>query len=223
MKFENTQVFGIENALIGMRLPMNRSFQEAKDKSDTIGEDLGTNDLVVCEKLINADKLYNSQPNSKFLRMIHVQVCVTAPAYIFHEIDTYKVGVTRNSSSLMHKGVSKEFTLDDFEIDNRDSVRLELDSGNIKTVTGQFWKTTLDSLNWYRAEYLKNKDMNIFRALRQAIPMSFLYTSMLDLNYAALRTMIQQRKYHRLKEWREDFINWCKTLPYAKFLLFTEE
>lgn len=223
MKFENTQVFGLENALVGMRLPMNRSFQEAKDKSDTIGEELGTDDLILCEKLINADKLYNSQPNSKFLRMIHVQVCVTAPAFWFSEADTYKVGVTRNSSSLMHKGVSKEFTLDDFEIDNKDAIKLELDSGNIKSVTGQYWKTTLDSLNWYRAEYLKNKDINVFRALRQAMPMSFLYTSMLDLNYAALRTMIQQRKHHRLKEWREDFINWCKTLPYAKFLLFATE
>jgi len=223
MKFENTQVFGIENAMIGMRLPMNRSFQEAKEKSDTVGEELGTDDLVVCEKLINADKLYNSQPNSKFLRMIHVQVCVTAPSFFWQELDTYKVGVTRNSSSLMHKGTSRDFTLDDFEILNRDEIRKEIDAGEIKSVAAQYWKTTIDTLNWYRAEYLKNRDPDIFEAFREAIPMSYLYTSMLDLNYAVLRSMIQQRKYHRLRWWREDFINWCKTLPNAKFWLFNED
>ena len=34
MKFENTTVTGIENAIIGLRLPMSKSFEDAKSKSD---------------------------------------------------------------------------------------------------------------------------------------------------------------------------------------------
>lgn len=218
MKFENTKVFGLENAIIGMRLPMNLSFEEAYGKIDSDDFQMGEGDMTVALKLINADKSLFSQPNSKFLRMIHVQVCITAPNYWVAEADTYKVGCVRNSSSLMHKGMSRDYTIDDFEIDNVDDIKLELNSGCVKSVEGTYWQTLLNTLNWYRANYVKDKNPDMFRKLRQAIPMSYKYTFMFDTNYAALRSIVQQRKHHRLKEWSVDFINWCRTLPYPQLL-----
>ena len=86
MKFEGTTVFGIENALIGMRLPMCKDFEEAKQKRD-----IEQNNVDLCKRLIKADEKGCGQPNSKFLRMMHVQVAVTAPLYWWKEFDTYKV------------------------------------------------------------------------------------------------------------------------------------
>ena len=142
MKFENTEVTGFENAILGARLPMCKDLEEAKGKSDTgwiddWGKDgfyagdrldqdsevgvvkvIGEKDLDLLKRLINADDKIG-QPNSKFLRMIHAQVCITAPTYFMAELDTYKVGTTRNSSSFMHKGISKPFEIEDFEVDEQ--------------------------------------------------------------------------------------------------------
>ena len=137
MKFENTEVIGFENAIIGARLPMCKNLEEAKKKSDsdyicagvTTKENgefkvhqgnfhIGEKDLDLLKRLINADDKIG-QPNSKFLRMIHAQVCITAPTYFMAELDTYKVGTTRNSSSFMHKGTSKPFEIEDFEVDEQ--------------------------------------------------------------------------------------------------------
>ena len=39
------------------------------------------------------------------------------------------------------------------------------------------------------------------------------------MNYENIRTMIHQRKGHKLTEWHQ-FIDWAHTLPYAKELIF---
>lgn len=111
MKFEKTEVWGFEHAIRGMRNPL-----ESWDKSDScyIGKrfngqfHIGKNDLVLMQKLIKA-----GSEHRKFLRQIFVAVDITAPAYFMAELDTYKIGVTRNSSSFQHKGTSKRFEIDD--------------------------------------------------------------------------------------------------------------
>lgn len=50
------------------------------------------------------------------MRFITVTVDITAPIYWNAEFDTYKVGVTRNSCSFMHKGVAKPFEVTDFSV-----------------------------------------------------------------------------------------------------------
>ncbi len=123
MRFTYTKVEGFEPAVLGVRFPMCRSYEEAKEKSDSYYDNnnfiIGSDDLRICKNLISADNNSSSQPNSKFLRMIHVQVVITAPMYFMAELDTYKVGTTRNSSSFQHKGTSKRFEIEDFEVDER--------------------------------------------------------------------------------------------------------
>lgn len=55
---------------------------------------------------------------SKWRRMVHVQMDVTAPLYWWKEFDTYKVGTVSNSCSTMHKIHAKEFTLEDFSCEH---------------------------------------------------------------------------------------------------------
>lgn len=420
MKFEGTRAWGFLNAAIGMRLPMSKDFEDAKSKSDSLVTEtqdddyIGEKDLALMQKLLKEDKLGGGQPNSKFMRMIHVQVCITAPQYFFAELDTYKIGTVRNSSSFQHKGVSRRFTIDDFDVDEKIKSVLkekqkectqivypyetneyrvyttengrkyevyrngrifscEFDcvdtygSGRIRhfekkevipscTSNGYFelnlggrngekWllhrlvaKCWLDNLNdyetvdhidsnkgnncvenlewvsreenikrefennlnrkgdlhanylnwkisskispadkleirklyekgmsqkeiankyeisqsqisvvirndkntsenyelfemcWYweniiktlndlRDKYIETKDYNYFIQIRKLLPMGYLYTSMIDLNYATLRNIVHWRANHKLTEWHK-FCDWAKTLPYAEELLF---
>lgn len=129
MKFENTEVWGFKHALRGMRNPMN-----SWDKGDsywenyesyitTIPDDnyshhprkfiIGDNDMKLAQTLIRA-----GSEHRKFMRQIFVSVDITAPMYWIHELDTYKVGVSRNSCSMQHKGVSKPFSIRDFSVED---------------------------------------------------------------------------------------------------------
>ena len=124
MKFENTEVWGFEHALRGMRNPKN-----SWNKSDSITECesncekcmykncllidpiiIGENDMNLAQTLIKA-----GSEHRKFMRQIFVSVDITAPDYWYKEFSTYKVGVVENSTSTMHKIMSKPFTADMFE------------------------------------------------------------------------------------------------------------
>jgi predicted XRE-type DNA-binding protein len=118
MKFENTDVWGFEHAIRGMRNPL-----ESWEKSDSefsmsvTGENIyiiGKNDLALMQKLIKA-----GSEHRKFMRQIGVSVDITAPSYFMAELDTYKIGITRNSTSMQHKGTSHRYTIDDFEVDEQ--------------------------------------------------------------------------------------------------------
>ena len=131
IKLERTDVMNFENAIRGMRNPMN-----SWDKSDSYHcyDDCPMNDLDSCSdcKYVNYPDDYILGDNDldlaqrlckagsdhrKFLRQIFVSVDITAPLYFWKEYDTYKVGTTANSTSTMHKIHAKEFTLDDFSVD----------------------------------------------------------------------------------------------------------
>lgn len=140
IKFENCEVLGWEHAIRGMRNPMNS--WEKRDSYYCLGpacpDDatlnlckdecqfyktidceseciipyiIGPNDHDLMMRLRNA-----GTDHRKFLRMITVYVDVTAPIYWLAEMDTYKVGVVRNSCSFMHRGVSRPFEISDFSI-----------------------------------------------------------------------------------------------------------
>ena len=128
MKFENTEVWGFEHAIRGMRNPMN-SWDKSDSRYLTINEIvghpcdgglqkeyvIGETDLKLMQKLIRA-----GSEHRKFLRQIFVSVDITAPLYWWKEHDTYKVGTVANSTSTMHKLASTPITLDCFETDDYD-------------------------------------------------------------------------------------------------------
>lgn len=110
MKIESTDVWGFEHAIKGMRNP-----KESWSKSDTKycgGIIIGKNDMDLCKRLIKG-----GSEHRKFLRQIMVSVDITAPLYWWKEFDTYKVGITANSTSTMHFAHKRDFKLSDFEID----------------------------------------------------------------------------------------------------------
>lgn len=255
MKFEGTQVFGIENALIGMRLPMSKDYVDAFDKSQ--GQTacnkggfekielpnresimVSKDDIKVAKNLIKADSNSGSAPNSKFLRMIHVQVAITAPLYLFKELDTYKVGTTSNSTSTMHKIHS--YPIDDscFEMDDFENVMTvhenclteeQISKMTEEEIAKEYLSGNYDTVEWaknqfiaqleqLRKNFVETKDKRYWKELIRWLPESWLQTRMFDLDYATLRNIYKWRKNHKLVEWHH-FCDWMKTLPlFEEFL-----
>ena len=198
IKFETNDVWGFEWAFKGMRNPMN-----SWDKSDSnwLFQEIGENDLALARKLINA-----GSEHRKFLRQIYVSVDITAPLYWWKEFDTYKVGTVANSCSTMHKIHEKEFTLNDFSCEHLSPQAIS----NLKS--------TIKCMNDYRAEFLKDKDKHNWWQIIQLLPSSYNQTRTVTMTYENIYTMRQQRKGHKLDEWRIDFFNWSDELPHLKEL-----
>ena len=198
IKFETNDVWGFEWAFKGMRNPMN-----SWDKSDSnwLFQEIGENDLALARKLINA-----GSEHRKFLRQIYVSVDITAPLYWWKEFDTYKVGTAANSCSTMHKIHAKEFTLDDFSCEHLSPPAIS----NLKS--------TVKCMNDYREEFLKDSEKHNWWQIIQLLPSSYNQTRTVTMTYENIYTMRQQRKGHKLDEWRIDFFNWSDELPHLKEL-----
>ena len=56
------------------------------------------------------------------------------------------------------------------------------------------------------------KDLLYLRIL-YSNPCGMFLTARMTTNYQQLKTIYQQRRYHRLPEWQW-FCDWCETLPY---------
>lgn len=175
MKFENTEVWGFEHALRGMRNPL-----ESWDKSDsgcklycsvegvcvekpcsydgcsgctTTKYMIGKNDLELMRKLIKA-----GSEHRKFLRQIFVAVDITAPLFWWKEFDTYKVGTVASSTSTMHKLASTPITLECFEM-NDFSSNVEIEDGKDDNYTHysitEVWSYLIDKCEFLRQKYNK--------------------------------------------------------------------
>ena len=203
MRFENTSVYNIYNAILGARNPMN-----SWNKSDSVFNGfngkientvIGKNDLELMQKLIKA-----GSEHRKFLRQIFVAVDITAPLYFFKELDTYKVGTVSNSTSTMHKLASTPITMDCFE------------NGEM------IYSFTIAELEMNRLKYLETKDKNEWKRLIVNLPESWLQKRTITMNYENILNMYRQRKNHKLTEWSKSFCDWVKTLPYAEELICLE-
>lgn len=204
MRFENTSVYNIYNAILGARNPMN-----SWNKSDSVfngfngkieNTTIGKNDLELAQKLIKA-----GSEHRKFLRQIFVSVDIIAPLYWWKEFDTYKVGTVANSTSTMHRLASTPITTDCFECGE------------------MIYQGTIAELEMNRLKYLETKDKRYWKQLIVNLPESWLQTRTITMNYENILSMIHQRRNHKLTEWSVDFIDWVKTLPYAEELLYLEK
>lgn len=222
MKFEHTQVFNFEGALRGMRNPMN-SWAKSDSVFSMNPDDfvIGPNDMDLCRRLINA-----GGEHRKFLRQIFVSVDITAPLYWWKEADTYQVGVTKNSTSTMHKLASTPITLECFEIDDLATDLKwspEYMTGNSIDEDVSFNRhitSVLHHLEGLRLKYLETKDKRYWKELVRWLPNGWLQTRTVTMNYENLRNMYHQREHHKLTEWHS-FCDWVKTLPYAEELIIS--
>lgn len=223
IKIENTQVFGLEASIRGMRNPLDSwnksdsystvyvdgymySMKTGKLVSDLDndlyysngrqneeGYFIGEKDIKLAQKLTKA-----GSEHCKFLRQIQVWVDLDLPRYIWSEFDTYKFN-TKNSCSTMHTAHKRNLTQDDFY-------------GSISAGTLEFLNNLIDR----KKEGSITSDYFIHE-FKGNLPEAFLQRRTVNTNYAELLNMYHQRKNHRLKVWHE-ICNWILDLPYFKEL-----
>lgn len=223
IKIENTDVYGFEAAIRGMRNPMN-----SWDKSDSKhinAYQIETRDLFVigeADKSLMMQLVKTGSDHSKFMRMINVTCDITAPLYWWKEMDTYKVGTVRNSCSTMHRIHAKEFELNDFSHEHLITEYQKNDNEYFVYVPTLFtFKATIEQLNFCRGKYLETKDKVYWWQMIQLLPSSYNQRATWQANYAVLRNIYHARKSHKLNEWH-DFCTWIKSdLPYSE--LITED
>lgn len=231
LKIENTKTYGWEEAIRGMRNPMNS--WEKSDSGFGCGNDneyfcdgcpssfdcaslnttynIGSNDLSLMARLRNA-----GTDHRKFMRMITVYLDITAPLYWWKEFDTYKVGTVTNSCSTMHKIADKEFTLDDFSHEhlfrnvNDTEIWLNIDFQNVLD-------NVIFYLNKARGLYLETKDKKYWWQMIQLLPSSYNQRRTIMLNYEVLANIYKSRRNHKLDEWHI-LCDWIESLPYSELI-----
>ncbi len=214
IKLERTSVMNMDNAIRGMRNPMNS--HEKSDSYTTHIENPGTgntaqftfvigeNDLALAKSLAKS-----GGDHRKFMRQIFVSVDVTAPLYWWKEYDTYKVGTVANSCSTMHKIHAKPFTIDDFSCERMSYAgKIVLDY-------------VIDWLETCREDFIRTKDPQHWHDMIQLLPSSYNQMRTCTLNYENLTNIYHARRNHKLTEWHE-YCAWIESLPYAGDLICGE-
>lgn len=219
IKFENTETLGWDNAIRGMRNPLNSweksdSYWECTDYSPEEERDfyeykIGPNDHNLMKHLRNA-----GTDHRKFMRMITVYVDITAPLYWWKEFDTYKVGTVANSCSTMHKIQAKEFTLEDFSYEHLEWT----DAPEECYEAGDILSLTIKMLNVNRHRYLETKNKKYWWQMIQLLPSSYNQKRTVMLNYEVLANIYKSRKNHKLDEWSIGFMKWIESLPYSELI-----
>lgn len=208
IRFEDAAITGIEEAIRGMRNPMNSwdksdsfAYQDGFEGVDNRTYQLGPNDYELMMKLAKGGPVH-----AKFRRMMVVYVDITAPLYWWKEFDTYKVGTVANSCSTMHKIHAKEFVLDDFSHEHL----LESTMGTMSAF--------IDILNTSRKAFLDTNDKVFWWQMIQLLPSSYNQKRTVMMNYEVLAGIYPMRKNHKLDEWRK-FCSWIEELPYSEIAI----
>lgn len=162
---------------------------------------IGPNDMNLAQRMIKA-----GDDESKFMRMIHVQMDITAPRLWWSEYDTYKVATVANSCSTMHKIHAKEFTIDDFSNEHLDGYSLDV------------LEDIIFRLNDNRKHFNETKNKDYWWQMIQLLPSSYNQKRTVDFNYQTARHMYFARRNHKLDEWHI-FTDKLLELPYGKELI----
>lgn len=211
IKITDTEVFGWEAAIRGMRNPKNSwdridsGWEFVEDPSiinpnDEVKFVLGPNDADLMRRLRKGGPVH-----AKFRRMITVYADITCHHTWWAEFDTYKVGTVRNSCSKMHKIHVKAFEPEDFSFEG-----IEECGGR----TAEVFIAVVNELERLRILFNETQDRKYWRALIELLPMGFNLKATVELNYEVLANIYKWRRGHKLFEWHR-FCEWIESLPYS--------
>ena len=147
--------------------------------------------------------------HDKFLQSIPFLVDVSMSRSMWQEMDTYRIGVSKQSESTMHTLTKDNLSRSDFELD--------INLVESETVL-EYASRMINYFFVLRAEILVEREAGRIseticrESLKKIIPETFIQKRRMSLNYAVLKTMYVQRKNHRNKEWKY-FFNHLMVLP----------
>lgn len=187
-KIEKTVVYGLNKSIIASGNAMRTTMQD---------NELEANEKDL-KRAINLGTTKSGEGHDNFLNGVIVQFDLYAPLYMWKQLQRYHFLDFISSQSTMHKLV--KFNIKEQCVSDVDEVILNR------------YQELLDEYN--NCNELKNK---LWRTLVASLPCGFVLGATMTTNYRQLKTIYNQRKNHKLKEWHE-FCRWCETLPYFKEL-----
>ena len=142
--------------------------------------------------------------HDNFLKGIIVQFDLTMTPKMSVELERYHFIDFVSSQSTMHR-----------------ITKFDLDQSYIKYVDKRCIDIIKEKVQEYNnlTDELKKKEK--YLEILYSNPCGMLLTARMTTNYQQLKTIYQQRRYHKLPEWQE-FCDWCETLPKFMQLCFSK-
>lgn len=207
-QIKKTVVYGLDKSIIAsgnaMRTTMQDNELEANEK-----------DL---KRAINLGTTKSGEGHDNFLNGIIVQFDLYAPLYMWKQLQRYHFLDFISSQSTMHR--LAKFNIKEQCVKGTDRVILEryqylLDGYNdFDNVLKKEWENNPEKMQEIKQQR--------WRTLVASLPCGFVLGATMTTNYRQLKTIYNQRKHHKLKEWHE-FCDWCETLPHFKELCLNVE
>lgn len=184
----NVRIYDLNESLIASGYPMRTKIQN-------MDEPFQKKDWERAMSLTKAVKNDN-QAHGQFLTGIRVSFDLTFTNKAWVEAERYRFLEFVSSQSTMH-------CITKFDIDNQ----------YIKYTD----KRMIGIMKELIKEYNENPSSENYLKVLYSNPCGFKLTARMTTNYRCLMNIYQQRKSHRLPEWRA-FCEWIKSLPYSELI-----
>lgn len=201
----NVNVYGFEEAVKGAK------YSYAIDTN-----------AVTSEVTKTTLSLANSKAGSghdQFMTGIIVQFDLTFSNKAWVEAERYKFLNFISSQSTMHR-ITK-FDLDQAYLPYVDNRIVEIMKEKVKAYNELQAQMTSFKNEGKDVSEMMNTLNEMYLEILYSNPAGFRLTAKMTTNYRALKTIYNQRKDHRLPEWRA-FCEWVKTLPHSEFITSTQ-
>lgn len=201
----NVNVYGFEEAVKGAK------YSYAIDTN-----------AVTSEVTKTTLSLANSKAGSghdQFMTGIIVQFDLTFSNKAWVEAERYKFLNFISSQSTMHR-ITK-FDLDQAYLPYVDNRIVEIMKEKVKAYNELQVQMTSFKNEGKDVSEMMNTLNEMYLEILYSNPAGFRLTAKMTTNYRALKTIYNQRKDHRLPEWRA-FCEWVKTLPHSEFITGTQ-
>ena len=183
---KNVQIYGLEESIRASKFPM------------AVDTDKCTSEIT--ERTISLGSVATGTGHDNFLKGIIVQFDWTFTPKCSVEVERYHFIDFVSSQSTMHR-ITK-FDLDKAYIEYVDKVIIN----RMKCLVERYNAMTKEQQN-------SDEGKELYLKILYSNPCGVFLTARMTTNYQQLKTIYQQRRYHRLPEWQW-FCDWCETLPY---------
>lgn len=186
---KNVNIYGLHESMIASGYPMSST--EVTDMRE-----VGEADFKRAGKLGNAKA---GSGHDCFLKGVVVQFDLDIPQYIWMQVERYHFLDIISSQSKMHRITKLDFKKQCNEF--VDQVVIDL----MVSLIDQYNNEDLD----------KDAKKVLFNRIVSNCPMGYRLTARITTNYLQLKTIHNQRKYHKMEEWHE-ICGWMESLPKFK-------
>lgn len=145
---------------------------------------------------VNLASVPTGTGHDNFLKGIVVQFDLTMTVKMSVELERYHFIDFVSSQSTMHR-----------------ITKFDLDTAYINYVDKRIIDIIREKVNEYNNMEDKEQKKEKYLEILYSNPCGMRLTARMTTNYQALKTIYQQRKNHRLPEWRT-FCKWCESLPH---------